>query len=41
MKTFDDIPVHRVIHEVGKKYEPKACPLCKEGVKLVEIAPPK
>ncbi len=39
--SFDNIPVHSLLREVGKKYDPNKCPLCKEGVKLVEIVPPR
>ncbi len=39
-ESFDGIPVHCVIHERGKKYDPKDCPLCKEGADLVTIQPP-
>lgn len=39
-ESFDGIPVFCVIHESGKKYKPKECPLCKRGIELVKIAPP-
>ncbi len=40
IESFGGIPVHHVLHEVGKMYEPADCPLCEKGVKLVEISPP-
>ncbi len=39
-ESFDGIPVHCVIHERGKKYKPKECPLCEQGMELVKISPP-
>ncbi len=36
---FDGSPSYCLIHEKGGRHQPKTCPLCEEGVELVELTP--
>ena len=36
---FEGSPSYTLIHEKGGKHPPKACPMCEEGLELVELKP--
>ncbi|MEE9592715.1 MAG: phosphoribosyltransferase family protein, partial [Thermoplasmata archaeon] len=38
-EDFDGSPSYCLLHEKGGKHIPKTCPLCEEGVELVDLAP--
>ncbi|MFQ5552624.1 MAG: phosphoribosyltransferase family protein [Thermoplasmata archaeon] len=38
-EDFDGSPSYCLLHEKGGKHRPKTCPMCEEGVELVELTP--